>query len=113
MSITHNKNLNPLVSLLISCIPAKSASQVLPIKGDCTFLLYNFLITGFYNSSANSLLIFSCLISLPDFLLKNYETIEASPCWYPSYSGFLAISNALAHNTLSAAALLFKSLKYP
>ena len=46
-------------------------------------------------------------------LLKNLETIETSPRWYPSYFGVLALLNALSHNTLLAAVLLFKSLKSP
>ena len=56
MPITHNKNLNPLLNLLINCISAKSTPQILSIKGDCTFLLLNFLIMRLCNSSANSLL---------------------------------------------------------
>ena len=55
MSITHNKNLNPLLNLLINCISSKSAPQILSIKGDCTFLFLDFLIIGLCNSSANSL----------------------------------------------------------
>ena len=35
MSMTFNKNLNLLLSLHINCISAKSAPQILPIKGDC------------------------------------------------------------------------------
>ena len=53
MSITHNKNLNPLSNLLINCISAKSAPQIWFKKGECTFLLSNFLIVGLCNSSAN------------------------------------------------------------
>ena len=73
MSITHNKNLNPLLYLLINCICARSASQLLSIKGEGTFHLLNFLIIDLCNSSANSLLeIFSFLIPLPEvFLSKN------------------------------------------
>ena len=40
------------LNLLINCI----SSQILSIKGDCTFLFLNFLIIGLCNSSANSLL---------------------------------------------------------
>ena len=43
MSITHNKNLNTLLNLVINCISARFAPQVLSIKGECTFLLTNFL----------------------------------------------------------------------
>ena len=56
MSITHNINLNPLLNLLITCISARSARQILSIKGECTFLLLNFLMIGLCNSSINSLL---------------------------------------------------------
>ena len=55
MSITHNKNRNPLSNLLINCISAKSAPQILSIKGECTFLLLNFRIIGLCNPSANPL----------------------------------------------------------
>ena len=73
MSITHNKNLNPLLNLLINCISTRSAPQILPIKGECTFLLLNFLIIGLCNYFANSLLdIFSFLTVPPEvFLSKN------------------------------------------
>ena len=65
MSITHNKNLNPLLDLLIKCISTRSALQILSIKSDCTFLFLNFLIIGLYNSSANFLLgIFSFYVNL-------------------------------------------------
>ena len=66
MSITHNKKRIPLLNLLINCIFARSAPQMLPIKGECTFHFLNFLIIGLCNSSANSLFeIFSFLIPLP------------------------------------------------
>ena len=35
---------------------ARSAQQILSIKGECTFLFLNFEITVLFNSSANSLL---------------------------------------------------------
>ena len=53
MSITHNKNLNLLLNLLISCTSARSGSQILPVKVECTFRFFNFLITGMCNPSAN------------------------------------------------------------
>ena len=56
MSIINNKNLNHLLNLLINCISARSAPQIFSIKGECTFLLLNFLIIGLCNSSANYLL---------------------------------------------------------
>ena len=89
MSFTHNKNLNPLLNLLINCISARSAPQILSIKGDSTFLLLNFIITGLCNSSANSCVaefkgrlfeIFSFLILLPEVFLSKYlYAIETSP----------------------------------
>ena len=72
MSITHNKNLNPLLNFLINCISAKSAPQILSMKGECIFLLLKFLIIGLFNSRANSLLeIFSLLIPLPGLFYQN------------------------------------------
>ena len=70
MSITHNKHLNTLISLLIKCIPARSAPQILSIQDEPTFFLLKFLIIGLCNSSANSLLeIISFTILQPeDFL---------------------------------------------
>ena len=56
MSTTHNKNLNSLLNLLINCMYARSAPQILSIKDECNFLLLNFVIIGLCNSSANSLL---------------------------------------------------------
>ena len=38
ISITHNKNLIPLLYLLHNCISAKSAPQILPLNVECTFL---------------------------------------------------------------------------
>ena len=32
MSIGHNKNLNPLLNLLINCVSAKSAPQILSLN---------------------------------------------------------------------------------
>ena len=59
MSITHNKNLNPLFNLLINCISTRSAPQTLSIKVQCSFLIIRLC-----NSSANSLFqIFSFLIA--------------------------------------------------
>ena len=67
MSITHNKNLNPLLNLLINCISAKSALQVLFIKSDCSFLFLNLFIIGLCNSLANALFeIFPFLTPPPD-----------------------------------------------
>ena len=89
MSITHTKIINLVLNLLINCICARSAPQILSIIDDCTFLLLHFLIIGLCNSSANSYVwsenlamrakskgrlfeIFSFLIALPEvFLSKN------------------------------------------
>ena len=46
ISITCNKNLNPLLNLLINCISAKSAPQILSLNVEYTFLFLNFLIMG-------------------------------------------------------------------
>ena len=42
ISITHNKNLNPLLNLLNSCISAKSTPQILYLNEEYTFLFLNF-----------------------------------------------------------------------
>ena len=64
MSITHNKNLNALLNLLINCISTRYAPQILLINVEFPFLFFNFLIIDFCNSSVNSLFeIFSYLIS--------------------------------------------------
>ena len=69
LSITPNKNLNPVFDLLINCISAKSAPQILSIKGD--FLSLNILIIGLCNSFASSLLEkFSFVIPLPEIFLS-------------------------------------------
>ena len=63
ITITHNKKRIPLLNLLINCISARSAAQIL---SECTFLLLNFLIIGLCNSLANSWSeMFSILIPLP------------------------------------------------
>ena len=46
ISITHNKNSNPLLNLLYSCISAKSTPQILSLNEEYTFLLLFFLIIG-------------------------------------------------------------------
>ena len=55
-SVTHNKNWNCLLYLLINCISARLAPQILSKKRECTFLLFTFQINGLCNSSTNSLL---------------------------------------------------------
>ena len=78
MSTTHNENLNPLLSLLINCISARSAPQMLSIKAECTFLLLSFLIIGLCSSSANSLLEIFSFLTVPCglFLLKIYKPLK-------------------------------------
>ena len=76
MSITHDKNLSPLLNLIINylirCVP-----QIMSIKGACTFLLLSSRIIGLCNSSANCL---SEALPLPEAFLSNYlSTIETSP----------------------------------
>ena len=63
----------------------------------------------FFGSSlgkANCVKFHHCRLCMIDFW-------EANPHSYPLYFGLLAISNALSGNTLSAALLLFHSLKSP
>ena len=74
------------------------------------FLFLNFLMICLYNSSAKSLFPF---LAVPSefFFLKNFQTIEAVPLWYPSYFEFLVILNALSHNISLESVLLVKYLK--
>ena len=73
MSKKHNKNLNPLLNLLINCLSTRSAPQILSIKDVCTFLFLNFLIIHLCNYCANSLLDINLFLTvLPEvFLSKN------------------------------------------
>ena len=60
-----HKNLN--LNLLINCISARSATQILSIKGECNYRFLHFLIIGLSKSSDNSLFeIYSFLIPLPE-----------------------------------------------
>ena len=71
-SITHNKNLNPLLNLPINWISAKSAPQILSLNLEQTVLFKKNLIIGLSNSSANFSLLTCILTPLPaDFLSKN------------------------------------------
>ena len=47
--MTHNKNQYPLLNLLINCVSAKYAPQMLSSKGKCTFCFSSFLINGLCN----------------------------------------------------------------
>ena len=72
MSITHNKNLNPLSNLLVDCTSAKSASQILSLNGEYNFLCLNFIITYIRRSEANWQFCGIDLTPLPEvFLSKN------------------------------------------
>ena len=42
ISITHNKNLHPLLNLLINCISAKSAPQILSLNVEYTIPFWIF-----------------------------------------------------------------------
>ena len=69
----HNKNLNPVLNLIINCISERSASQILPIKDKCTFLFLSFPIIGLCNSSANCYSeIFSFLIRPPEVFYQTF-----------------------------------------
>ena len=71
MPITHDKNLNRLLNLIINCISERSAHQILSIKDECTFLFSSFLIIGLRNSLANSsFYILSFLIAPPEVFLS-------------------------------------------
>ena len=73
ISIKNNKKRIPLLHLLINCISARSATQILSIKDECAFLFPNFPLIGLCNSSANFLFgIFSFLIPLPEVFLSYY-----------------------------------------
>ena len=50
MSIIHNKKRIPLLNLLINCTSARSAPQILSIKGECTYLFWSFLIIALCDS---------------------------------------------------------------
>ena len=73
MPITHNKNQNPLLNLLINWIFARSAQHILSIKNECTFRFSDFLIIGSCNSAANSLLDIISILTAPAkvYLSKN------------------------------------------
>ena len=65
MSIAENKNINHLLNLLINCISTRSATHVLSLKGECTFLLSNFLVIILHNSSGNLLLEIFSFLTVP------------------------------------------------
>ena len=76
ISITHNKKLIPLLNLLINCILAESALQILSLNDGHTFLVLNFLIIVVCNSSANcGFCVISFLIPLPSADLSGSEAV--------------------------------------
>ena len=68
MSMTHNKNQNPLLYLLINCISTRSAPKILSLKDYYNLRLLNFLIIDLCNSATN------CWFDIFSFL------IAALPC---------------------------------
>ena len=72
--MTHNTNLIPLLRLLVNCISARSAPQILTLNDEYAFLFLNFLIIGLCNSSANCsfCLILLILTPLPEAFLSNH-----------------------------------------
>ena len=91
ITVKHNKNRILLLNLLINCISAKSAPQIIFIKDDHTFSFLNFLIIGLCNSSANFCFDINSLLTTPpgnlfvhvaealaleDFLSRNFKPLE-------------------------------------
>ena len=70
--MTHNKNLIPLSYLLINCIFARSAPQILSLKNECTLCFSDCPIIGLCDSSAYCWVdIISLLIAPPKVLTKD------------------------------------------
>ena len=122
ISITHNKNQNPSLKFVINWISGRSVPQLLSLIDYCTFRFSNFVRIGLCNSLANSwfdVILFSitdlhCLSTVSDQALVTAPPealAPASPRLYPSYFGFLAISNILSCNILSEAVFLGQCLK--
>ena len=54
----------------------KSPTQILSIKGECTFLFSNFLIIGFCSPSANTFLYIISFLTVPlEIELSTSETV--------------------------------------
>lgn len=105
----NNENLTSLLHLVISCMSARSAPQILPQLEE-----YTFLVMVLCNSSANCWSSEIIAIHLcPAFLSKIFQTIDANPHWYPSYFALLENANVLSCNTLSEAVLLSWNLHMP
>ena len=73
ISITHDKNLNPLLNLLINYISVESEPKILSLNPEKSVLLLKFLIIGLCNSLANCSLNSSCILTPLsfDFLSNN------------------------------------------
>ena len=80
ISITYYKNQNLLSSLLINCISARPTPQTLSLKDDYTFS--TFLISGLFNSSANSWFgnSITCSVGTKRVFIKKFINHETSPC---------------------------------
>ena len=52
--MTHNKNRNTLLNLIINCISTRSAHKILSLEDEYTLHFSNFLIIGLGNTSAKS-----------------------------------------------------------
>ena len=59
-------------------VSARSAPQILSVKGECNFLLSNFLIIGFCNSSATSLWDIISFLTVPPERIyqKKYKLLK-------------------------------------
>ena len=55
---------------------ARSAPQILSIKGECTFLLLNFVIIDLSNSSANSLVEMFSFLTVPPEIYKPLKPVH-------------------------------------
>ena len=92
---------------------ARSAPQILFIKGECTFLFWDFLMTGLRNSSANFLFeIFSFLtVTLEVFYQKIYKPLKQYLFYIHQIRIFSNIKCFIMQNILSESVLLAKFLK--
>ena len=101
-----------MLNLLIHCISARSAVQVLPVKDECLFHFSNVLLTGLCNSSGNTWFgIITLLMARPkDSLSKNHKP-QKQDLFYIHNISDLAILIALSSNIIYN--LRGKSLKSP
>ena len=67
--MTHSKNQIPLIYLLVNCVSAESACEMLTLRNVYTFHFLDFLIIGLCNFSANCWFdIITVLIGPPEVL---------------------------------------------